>query len=295
MAISKILSGTFLTSLSTEGISVTLLDASDPKILEYLDDFVECPVDYLFNKKLALQSPKISCFKIPENQESSQCFGADLTESQLKLLEKCLKAASEALISNKILLNQVDGILADGDTGSTLSRGAEKILKSLEENSFNLKNLGVCLKQISHLFQDHCGGSIGILYSIFFLRASKCLQGEINPKVWLEALKEGREGIMQYGLAELGERTMLDSLNEGEKFLEKYLKESLNSEPLKPLEEFATGCKIGSQNTINMFPKAGRSAYTASGNEERKSNQPDAGALAIEIISQAICESTKLN
>lgn len=97
---------------------------------------------------------------------------------------------------------------------------------------------------------------------------------------------------MKYGLAEIGDRTMLDSLKGGEISLKKCIQTN-STDVLSCVEGFAIGCEEAAKNTINMYPKSGRAAYTFSENIDKKCKFPDPGAHAVEIWSQALFQGFK--
>lgn len=279
--------GSFLTSQHTQGISVTILNVNDSEILKYLDYEVDCPAANLF-KNIEIKNPVVSEFLLPESDINLNNSGVILSEIQSEFLQRCLIFSCEAIISRQTMLNQIDSILADGDTGSTLCRGAEKILENLKEQKIDLKNLKNCFQQLSVLMRNCCGGSIGVLYSIFFQRASKSFEKSCDLNCWLEALKNGVNGIMLYGKAEIGDRTMIDAMEEGVICLENYLNESSEVDLLEAVEKFTLGCDEGCYKTVEMVPKSGRSVYTGN-----ISDQPDPGAKAVSILSRAVFEAMK--
>jgi len=111
----------------------------------------------------------------------------------------------------KAMLNKLDSGCGDGDCGSTLKRGASKLLKDSlpSENAANL------MDKVSAVAEAEMGGSAGAMYSIFFASAASAMRKEADENVAgvvADALVAGAEAIMLYGQARPGDRTMLDAL-----------------------------------------------------------------------------------
>jgi triose/dihydroxyacetone kinase / FAD-AMP lyase (cyclizing) len=210
-----------------------------------------------------------------------------------ELARKAIISACEAAVAAKQLLNSMDGELGDGDTGSTLSRGAEALLKTLLEHKIDLNDPFEMLHDISAILMDSMGGTSGAIFSIFFQCASDAFvnANEHSMKCWTKAVSLGISGIMRHGKSNVGDRTLLDSLTTGSEAMKRSLRENTQTTVEDLLGTFARGCHDGSEATKNMNPKSGRSSYSLSDKGldfEFKSHNPDPGAHAIDILSNAI-------
>lgn len=292
----KILQGSFQTSLSQEGITVTILslEKNMELLMNCLNFVTSVPCsEFGCNKSSDLKNSVIRTEETEEKFFEEHCLnGVSLDEKGVELAKTVLTFICEYLISAELTLNKIDEEFGDGDTGSTLKKGADSIISSLNENKIDLIHPAKILQKISEIFQYSVGGTSGVLYGIFFQTSSQSFLGsKISIETWLEALNYGNESLMKYGLAEIGDRTMLDSLKNGEIALKKCIQENLDV--LSCVEGFAKGCEDAAKNTINMFPKSGRAAYTFSENNNKKCQFPDPGAHAVEIWSQALFQGFK--
>lgn len=102
----------------------------------------------------------------------------------------------------------------DGDCGETVKRGSEAVLAALGSLSFG--DLGATAKRLALTVGESMGGTSGALYQIFFAAAAVTLNGvaaeAAGPEDWASALQAGVEAVRRYGLAAVGDRTMVDAL-----------------------------------------------------------------------------------
>ena len=109
-------------------------------------------------------------------------------------------------------LNAADGALGDGDLGVTLTRG----MRAVGEAKDSLPNdLGLALLQCAQAFTKSSGSSYGTLVATGLMSAAKALKGEISLEATrLSSLIAGaRDRMQERGQAELGGKTVLDTLN----------------------------------------------------------------------------------
>uniref|UniRef100_A0A1Q3F1L3 Triokinase/FMN cyclase n=1 Tax=Culex tarsalis TaxID=7177 RepID=A0A1Q3F1L3_CULTA len=295
--------GTFLSSLDQAGISVTLLNLEySAKLLQYLDYEVAVP-SMLFGRKHCNLPPSAVATVSPMEvlQPTSELTTATVTEQfGAKLASTIITFVCEALISCKDMLNTIDKEAGDGDTGSTISRGAQSILGQLDAAKLDLVHPGHLLQQISILLERDMGGSSGALYSLFFQGASKIFTESggdqpVSLNLRAQALTAGNETIVKYALTQLGDRTMLDPLREGELRLKTALLDSGGCSVLAAVECFTKGCEEAARATQHMVARAGRASYAASGegSVEPKYRHPDPGAHAVSIWARAMYEACK--
>jgi dihydroxyacetone kinase len=210
---------------------------------------------------------------------------------EIGIIKKVLMKVCHDIIDARDDLNLMDKELGDSDTGDTLSRGCNAILDELSKNNLNAGNPHKFLITLSDILMRSMGGSSGAIFSIFFQCASNAFcDSQYCISNWLQALSSGIDGIMRYGKAEIGDRTLLDSLCVGYN----EMKITFNDgNTLESVQAFARGCKTGCENTKCMFPKSGRSAYAyADKDSDYKfvSKFPDSGAYVISIISNGILD-----
>jgi len=109
-------------------------------------------------------------------------------------------------------LNTADGALGDGDLGVTLTRGT----KAMQEAAPTLpEDLGQALLACAQAFTRTSGSSYGTLMATGLMSIAKALKGRAGVEASeVSALIAGARDAMQArGKAELGGKTVLDSLD----------------------------------------------------------------------------------
>ena len=179
-----------------------------------------------------------------------------------------IRTVCDAIITIEKELNHLDSIVGDGDTGSTFSAGARKVLSELNANNLPLKDHAKLLTVIANNLTSVMGGSSGVLLSIMFTAAGRELE---TTGSFPKALAKGLQQMMAYGGAKPGDRTMIDALYPA---LEAWVNYGF--------EAAIDAAMIGSQSTVAMTnANAGRSSYL---NSESLSGTKDPGAFAVETV-----------
>lgn len=289
----KIYAGKFLTSLGKEGIGVSIMEIEDNSIIELLEHPTDTAAKYLFNIPLSYShKTREMDFQVLKVDESSRHEDGleDVKINEIEIMKKVLMKVCHDINDARDDLNLMDKELGDSDTGDTLSRGSSAVLDELLKNNLNVGNPHKFLITLSDILMRSMGGSSGAIFSIFFQCASNAFTdcNEYCITNWVQALSSGIEGIMRYGKAEIGDRTLLDSLCVGYN----EMKITFNGgNMLEAVQAFAKGCKVGCEKTRNMFPKSGRSSYAYADKDSDfkfSSEFPDSGAYVISIISNGI-------
>ncbi len=184
--------------------------------------------------------------------------------------EAVIRTVCATLIGLEEELNRLDARAGDGDTGSTVTTGAQSILAHLER--LPLADAAATLKAIGSELGTAMGGSSGVLLSIFFTAAGQARgEGEALPAALLAGL--GR--VVFYGGAVPGDRTMIDALDPALKALAE-----------GDLAAAAIAAAAGAEATRTMVrARAGRAAYVAARELE---GSPDPGAVAVARVFGAL-------
>jgi dihydroxyacetone kinase-like protein len=109
-------------------------------------------------------------------------------------------------------LNTADGALGDGDLGVTLTRG----MRAISELSSGLPDdLGQALLACAQAFTKTSGSSYGTLMATGLMSMAKVLRGrtEVDASEVSALIAGARDAIQARGKADLGGKTVLDSLD----------------------------------------------------------------------------------
>jgi dihydroxyacetone kinase-like protein len=110
------------------------------------------------------------------------------------------------------MLNAADGALGDGDLGVTMTRG----MRAMSEQADDLPDdLGMALLQCAQAFTKSSGSSYGTLLATGLMAVAKDVKGEteIDPGRISSLVGLARDQMQARGKAELGGKTVLDSLD----------------------------------------------------------------------------------
>jgi dihydroxyacetone kinase-like protein len=109
-------------------------------------------------------------------------------------------------------LNTVDGNLGDGDLGVTMTRGMRAVM-DLKETLPD--DLGMALLACAQAFTKSSGSSYGTLLATGLMAMAKSLKGQtaVEPGALAGLIAEARDKMQARGKAELGGKTVLDSLD----------------------------------------------------------------------------------
>lgn len=134
-----------------------------------------------------------------------------MTISKAALLE-AIDRVTAAMERDFGELNAADGALGDGDLGVTMTRG----MRAISQMKDSLPDdLGMALFQCAQAFTKSSGSSYGTLMATGLLAAGKALKGEAHLEVARipELVAAARDKMQERGKAELGGKTVLDSLD----------------------------------------------------------------------------------
>ena len=120
-----------------------------------------------------------------------------------------LKAAADRDFDE---LNRADGALGDGDLGITLRRGMELVSEKVDTLP---EDLGRALMECAQAFTKSSGSSYGTLMATGLMAMAKAVKGEtsIEAARVSELVAGARDAMRARGKAELGGKTVLDSLD----------------------------------------------------------------------------------
>ena len=123
-----------------------------------------------------------------------------------------LERLGPAMERDAEMLNAADGALGDGDLGVTMTRGMGLVLEQTGEMP---QDMGQALLTCAQAFTKSSGSSYGTLLATGLMAAAKAVKGEteVPPARVSALLTAARDAMQARGKAELGGKTVLDSLD----------------------------------------------------------------------------------
>jgi len=225
---------------------------------------------------------------IDEQQHAWATNGPRLAEESTARLSLAIEAAARALIDAESSLNALDDKVGDGDCGTTLRRGADRILQDLP--SYPLHSIALTFRALQQSVASSMGGTSGALYQILFITMYRELKDrpQISLKELSDAFSAAVQSVSTYGGAQENYRTMLDALLPAAYQLR--MAASQDIEPNTAFAKAALEAQRGAERTKAMPALAGRSNYVP---DELLKHVPDPGALAVATWMLSASKSTQ--
>jgi dihydroxyacetone kinase-like protein len=173
-------------------------------------------------------------------------------------------------------LNAADGKLGDGDLGITVSHGWRQLADAAPELP---DDLGQCFLKCAQLFQKASSSSFGTLTATAFMAAARASKGqtEMDWSSVSKLLGDALEAMMRRGQANLGDKTVLDSLDAVQKALA----------GLSDPDAMAMAARAAGDGALQAFldkpNRTGRARMFA----DRSVGLPDPGMLALRRLLDA--------
>ena len=190
----------------------------------------------------------------------------------------------QAIQDNKQYLSDIDGLIGDGDHGINMNKGFTMCKEALDQEA---GNMSASLKTLSNVLMEDIGGSMGPLYGCIFramFRASKGKE-DIDKDVFKEMITKAEEGIRNIGGAEVGDKTLLDTVAPAA---------AAYCAAVDGGDDFATAltkmkaaAEVGRDSTKDLVAKKGRASRLG----ERSRGVLDAGATSCCLLLCTIADS----
>jgi dihydroxyacetone kinase phosphoprotein-dependent L subunit len=208
-----------------------------------------------------------------------------MSQVALTSAEGIVRTIADTAMENEKYFSDLDAVVGDGDFGYSLARGFGKLLEGWDELEY--EDVAGLLRKTAIVLSSRIGGTSGPIWGTAFLRAGGALAGKPDPSAddVVAALRAAIEGIKQRGSAEVGDKTLLDSLVPAVDTLEARLQSG--AAPADALAAAAVTARERGEATKGMLAKRGRAAYSG----ERSLDSPDAGAIGVAVMFEAVSGS----
>lgn len=273
--------GELVTSLDMAGCSLTVT---------WLDDELEelwlAPADTpAFRRGQPKADAKFTERRAPVEALAEVDEGAATEESiaAAKVAQRCVRALNAAVEANKDYLGQIDAVAGDGDHGSGMSRGSTAAAEAAEASGGGVQTV---LSAAGAAFGDKAGGTSGILWGLLLTGVGTELGNTdaVTTDRVVAAVRSSAKALKNFSKAQLGDKTMLDSLFP---FVDTLVSETQSGTALA--QAWQTAAQKGveaAEATAALVPKIGRARPLA----ERSVGTPDPGAVSLGMIVTAIGE-----
>jgi len=182
-------------------------------------------------------------------------------------------------------LTQLDAAIGDADHGINMNRGFKAVMTKLSEVSD--KDIGTILKTVGMTLVLTVGGAGGPLYGTFFVHAGMKTAGklELDLEDWYTAMEAALEGVILRGRADVGDKTMVDTLVPAVEALKLAVD---TKQPMgNALLQSVNAARRGMESTIPLVAQKGRASYIG----ERSAGHQDPGATSSYFILKAAADA----
>jgi phosphoenolpyruvate---glycerone phosphotransferase subunit DhaL len=198
-------------------------------------------------------------------------------------IETAIQSVAATALKNEQYFCELDSFAGDADFGVSLATGfrvVEQDWKDLDRSS-----IGAFLLKISMIITKNVGGCSGPIWGTGFMRAGALSKDRTS--ITLEDLDKmltaAIEGIQKRGGAQLGDKTLLDSVIP----IRDIVREGAakDTAPLDVLRQATQTANDMIERTTPWVAKRGRQQFTG----DRSANTPDPGIVAIATMLNDIC------
>lgn len=204
-------------------------------------------------------------------------------------VEFVVNSITHTVLENETYFGELDAVAGDGDFGYSLARGFE-IVKQDWDN-YDRTDPGVFLTKVAMAISARIGGTSGPIWGTAILRVGTALKGKetFEAADVVKGLRASVEGIKARGKAELGDKTLLDSLVPAIDTLEEQV--NAGASPAEAVAAMAATARKSADETAKLQARRGRASYTG----ERSIGSVDAGATAIAVLLEALAKQWPKN
>lgn len=197
-----------------------------------------------------------------------------------------LEAISKDIEANADEVTALDQAIGDGDHVANLQRGLDALKKQADE--LVEMDWSAALMKIGMTLMSTMGGASGSLYGSLFVAMGKTArETEFNAPGFAEIFRAGVESVKARGKADLGEKTMLDTLIPVSQSLE----ENAGTALTELSEVVKKAAYEGMLSTKDMLATKGRASFLG----ERARGHIDAGARTSQLMICAIADEVLKN
>jgi len=272
--------GELVTSFDMAGASLTLFWLDDE-----LERFWRAPADTPAYRKGSVGAVQqldpseieaAQAIVIPEADEASRQAAAVVVQA--------IEAIARVVDAHADELGRIDAVAGDGDHGIGMQRGARAASAAASEALALGAGAKTLLELSANAWANKAGGTSGALWGVALSAVGDALGDEGRPTA--DSVSDGVtaavDGIMSFGKAEVGDKTMVDALVP---FRDTVKSEVDGGASLADAwKTAADAASAAATATADLLPRMGRARPHA----EKSLGTPDAGAYSFGLIVQSI-------
>lgn len=272
--------GELVTSFDMAGVSLTLCWLDDE-----LEGFWRAPVSTpAYRKGAVLLAKQLDELDLHLIEEQVIPPASMKSRRSARCVMQALEKAEATVLAHADELGRIDAVAGDGDHGIGMQRGVVAAVAKAREILALGGGAGTLLRCAADAWADKAGGTSGALWGVALTALGTTLGDRLDPDavVVAEGVRKASDGIMHFGKAQPGDKTMVDVLVPFSLALSEAAQRGLELGPAWSVA--ARVAEDAAAATALLRPRIGRARPLA----EKSLGTPDAGAVSLSLIINAI-------
>lgn len=278
--------GELVTSLDMAGISLTLVYLDDE-----LEEYWRAPAHTPAYRKGAAAAPGPVGERRAEGGATTSAVtrtaGSPASRAAAETAVAALEAMEEAIGQAESELARMDAIAGDGDHGRGMVKGVTNALSAARAALAEEAGIAGVLEAAGDAWAAKAGGTSGVLWGQFLRSVGDRIGDDtdsVSPTDVSAAIRAGTDAMQELGKAELGDKTMLDSLIPFATELSDAVARTDNL--AGAWTSAATTATQAAEETATLRPRRGRARPLA----DKSVGTPDPGATSLALCARVVGE-----
>lgn len=191
------------------------------------------------------------------------------------------------VLGSKDELNRMDAACGDGDFGTTMHAGFDKVMKILEAPGED--DAGTLLSKVGQAILSSAGGAAGPIFGTLFASAGNVAKSksELTVSDLAAMFEASMKAVEARGGTHVGDKTLIDVLDPAVASLKNSAAKNTNL--LLALDDAANAAKSGYDLTKELVAKKGKARYLG----EQTLGKPDPGAYVTMLMFDCLRNEAK--
>lgn len=277
--------GEFVTSLNMAGLSVTFAWLDDE-----LSALWQAPAwTPTLRFGTVLPHEALPPRRADETRHCDVPKGTDISRQLAAEVVTIVDAMALTVVEHADELGRLDAIAGDGDHGIGMTRGVEAARLAARRALEQEAGAGTVLQHAADAWADHAGGTSGAIWGVILNTLGTGIGNTLKPTSddIARAVNRACDGVMHFGKAQPGDKTLLDVLLPFSQSLTNGVNQGLS---LKDAwSEASAVAAVEAELTARLLPKVGRARPLA----ERSLGTPDPGAVSLAMLIRTVSDVLK--
>lgn len=273
--------GELVTSFEMAGVSLSLFWLDDE-----LEKYWTAPASTPAFRKGSVDDagPHYASAEVDQEARAELPVASPISRQAAEAVQALLDVAQSVIDENVAELGSLDAIAGDGDHGIGMQRGIRAAVAAGQIALTAGAGAGTLLSLAGDAWADRAGGTSGALWGMILTSLGKSVGDNDSPNVAhiSEGITQAGKRVMEFGKAELGDKTLIDVLIPFGQALSKGISSGQSADAAWHMA--ADVADHAARSTASLVPKIGR----ARPHVEKSIGSPDPGAISMAMIIRAV-------